>query len=153
MVRLHFSHTRALYAAGTMFAAPTVILNGAWWGQCDIIWVSLILGAFYFTMARRPLWAVIAFGMALSFKAQAFFLAPFLFLLFLRGEFAWWRFALLPVVYAAMMLPAVALGQSLADVLTVYAHQASHFHQLSLSAPNIYYFISDKLYAPGSRSA
>jgi Gpi18-like mannosyltransferase len=148
-VRLNFSHTRALYASAALFAAPTVILNGAWWGQCDIIWVSLILGSFSFAMARRPLWAVILFGVALSFKAQAFFLAPFLFLLFLRGEMSVWRLALVPFVYAAMMVPAVALGQSWGDVFSVYAHQAGHFKQLSLSAPNPYYFISDDFYAPG----
>ena len=150
IVRLNFPHSRALIAAGGVFAAPSVILNGAWWGQCDIIWVSLILGSFYFTMARRPTLAVVLFAVALSFKAQAFFLAPFLFLLCIRGEISWWRFTLVPIVYIAMMSPAVALGQTWSDVFTVYAHQAGHFKQLSLNAPNLWYFISNDFYAAGS---
>src|SRR5262245_13038767 len=71
LVRLHFSQRRAMLAAAALLLAPTVLANGAWWGQCDMIWVSLILGSLYFTMVRKPLAAVIAFAIGFSFKAQA----------------------------------------------------------------------------------
>lgn len=149
IVRLYFSPTRALLAAAAVLLAPTLIANSAWWGQCDVIWVSLILGAFYFTTVRKPLAAVILFGIGLSFKAHAFFFAPYLFMLFLRGEVRLWHFACVPLVYAAMMMPAVLLGRSWMDVFSVYLRQAEHFRSLSMSAPNLYYFVPNEFYTAG----
>jgi Gpi18-like mannosyltransferase len=149
LVRQHFSRRRAMLAAAAVLLAPTVLANGAWWGQCDMIWVSLILGSLYFTMVRKPLAAMIAFAIGFSFKAQAIFFAPFLFTLFLRGELGVRHLAAAPLVYAGLMLPAVALGHSWLDVLTIYLRQGGYFGYLSMHAPNLYYFAPPSLYAVG----
>jgi Gpi18-like mannosyltransferase len=150
IMRLNFSRTRALIVGACMFLAPTVIANGAWWGQCDTIWASLLLGSLYFILARKPALGLLFFGLAFAFKAQAVFFSPFLLMLLLRGEIRWWHFGIPALVYVALMAPAVMLGQTWNDVLTVYLQQASHFRFLSLSAPNLYYFAPDSLYTIGT---
>jgi Gpi18-like mannosyltransferase len=150
IMRLHFSRERALIVGACVFLAPTVIANGAWWGQCDTIWASLLLGSLFFILARKPAVSLLFFGLAVAFKAQAIFFSPFLLMLLLRGEIRWWHLTIPALVYAALMTPAVMLGQTWEDVLTVYLRQASHFRFLSLSAPNLYYFVPDSLYTIGS---
>jgi Gpi18-like mannosyltransferase len=150
IMRLHFSPTRALIVGACVFLAPTVIANGAWWGQCDTIWASLLLGSLYFILARKPALGLLFFGLAFAFKAQAIFFSPFLLMLLLRGEIRWWHFGIPAFAYIALMIPAVMFGQTWEHVLTVYLQQASHFQFLSLSAPNLYYFVPDSLYAIGT---
>ena len=150
IMRLHFSQTRALIVGACVFLAPTVIANGAWWGQCDMIWASLLLGSLYFLLTRRPVLGLFFFGLAVAFKAQAIFFSPFLLMLLLRGEIRWWHLAIPALVYVVLMAPAVMLGQTWEDVLTVYLRQASHFRFLSLSAPNLYYFAPESLYSIGT---
>jgi Gpi18-like mannosyltransferase len=150
LMRLHFSQTRALIIGACVFLAPTVIANGAWWGQCDMIWTSLLLGSLYFLLVRKPALGLLFFGLAFAFKAQAVFFSPFLLMLLLRGEIRWWHFLIPPLVYIALALPAVMFGQTWEHVLTVYLRQAGHFRFLSLSAPNLYYFVPDSLYTIGT---
>ena len=150
LMRLRYSQGRALVAAAVVLTAPTVLANAAWWGQCDIIWTSLLLGSFYFSVLGWPLVSVILFGIGFATKAQAIFFAPFLLMLFLSREVRWWHLAVIPIVYAAMMLPAVIIGRSWLDVLTIYVRQGGHFNLLSLNAPNLYYFIPHSFYAAGT---
>ncbi|MET0183414.1 MAG: glycosyltransferase 87 family protein [Caulobacterales bacterium] len=141
----------SLAGAAAVLLAPTVIANGAWWGQCDVIWASLILASFYATTKQRPLSAIVFFGVALAFKAQSIFFGPYLFLLFLRDEIKLWHFAAIPIVYAAAMAPAVALGRSWIEAFTIYAEQGAFFHKLSLNAPNLYYFMPSAFYEIGTK--
>ena len=52
---------------------PTVVFNGAYWGQCDVIYVSFCLMAVYMGLTRRSARSMILFGVALSFKLQTVF--------------------------------------------------------------------------------
>ena len=60
---------------------PTVVLNGALWGQCDSVYASLAVLSVYLVLAGHPLLGVISIGAAFSFKLQAVFVMP-VFLLF-----------------------------------------------------------------------
>lgn len=140
IVRMRFSEERALFAAAIMLLAPTAIANSAWWGQCDMIWTSLLMGSFYFTERRKPMAAVAMFTIALALKAQAFFFAPYLFMLFVRGEIPWRAVLVAPVLFVLLMVPAVIAGQTWEHVLTVYARQGNRFDELAMNAPNLYYF-------------
>ena len=149
LVRLHFSQARAFLVSAAVFLAPTAIANGAWWGQCDMIWSSLLLGSLYFLLTRRPAVGMLFFGLAFVFKAQAIFFSPFLLMLLLRGEIRWLHLLIPALVYVALMVPAVSIGHTWEEVLTVYFRQASHFGLLSLNAPNLYYFAPMEFYTTG----
>lgn len=126
-----------LLAYGAVLFAPTVLLNSAWWGQSDIVYSSFLLACMAALIAQRPVLAVLAFGVACAIKLQAAWLGPFILLLALRGEIRWWSFALIPLVYIAVAVPAVAAGRSLVEVLTIYLTQAGTQSAFAFQAPNL----------------
>lgn len=124
-------------AFGAVLFAPTVLLNSVWWGQSDIVFTSFLLACMAALLAQRPVLAMLAFAFACAIKLQAAWLGPFLFLLALRGEIRWWSFALIPLVYIAVAVPAVAAGRSLVEVLTIYLTQAGTQSSFAFQAPNL----------------
>jgi len=75
--------TSLLLAACALFI-PTVILNGAIWGQCDVIYTVFCLASWLAATKNRQVAAWALFGIAMSFKIQAVFLLPFLVLHYYR---------------------------------------------------------------------
>jgi Gpi18-like mannosyltransferase len=84
---------------------------------------------------------MLAFALSFSIKFQAIFFIPFLVILFLKKIIPWWQFLLVPTVYAITCIPAVLMGTSWLDVLTIYLRQTTLFSQLSVNAPNWYIFV------------
>ena len=151
IVRIKYPQGAAPLLGGAIFfSLPTVWLNSAWWGQADGIYTFFVLACLYFLLRERPLPAMIFFGVAVSFKLQAAFFAPFLLLLALKGRIPWRYLLSVPLVYLALMLPAVLAGRPLIDTLTVYLAQAGTFHQLTMNAPSLYAFISNDWYEPAA---
>jgi Gpi18-like mannosyltransferase len=133
-----------------VLCAPTVIANGALWGQCDSIHTSLMLGSVYCALRGWPVAMVTLLGSALAFKAQAVFLLPFVLMLILRSKAPLWSVAILPLAYSALMLPAALMGRPLVELLTIYLDQASLYRSLSMNAPNLYYFVSSEYLETGT---
>jgi Gpi18-like mannosyltransferase len=149
IARLHLSKQRALLTGALLFGAPTAIVNSGWLGQCDMIWTSLVLGSVYFALRRRSWLSIAFFALAFSFKAQACFILPFLFMLAVQGEITFSAAAAIPLVYSVMLLPAIAAGVNWELAATTYARQADAYHRLSSNAPNLYYLFATRFYAPG----
>ena len=122
---------------------PTVVFNGAYWGQCDVIYTSLCLMALYMGMTRRSARSMIFFGMALSFKLQTVFFMPVMLPLWLKKQIKLRHLVLIPVSYMVMMIPALWGGKSLHHVLTVYLQQAGQYNFITMNAPNLYQFLPD----------
>jgi Gpi18-like mannosyltransferase len=132
---------RSAFFALLFLNLPTVILNGAFWGQCDIIFMTFLLSFAYCLSRRRPILAMLMYGIALSIKVQAIFLAPFVAYLVFSGVIPWAAVALPPLAYGLLALPAAMAGRGWIGLLTVYADQADIAHRLSARAPNIYVII------------
>jgi Gpi18-like mannosyltransferase len=130
-----------ILAASAFFAAPTIMANSGIWGQADSTYTSFLLTSLYLLLVRRPLPAILFFGIALAFKPQAIFLAPFLLLMLLWRRIPWWSVAAVPVVYALLMWPAVVLGRTWTEVLTTYSDQAGSGKGFTHNAPNLYVFV------------
>jgi len=117
---------------------PTVIANGPAWGQCDALytgWLLLGIGA----VARgRIAAAMLAAGVAVSFKLQAVFVAPLLLGTLLAARGRWWTLALVPSAYAALMVPAWVAGRPARDLALLYVAQGDYFHDLARSVPNMW---------------
>lgn len=150
IVRLFAPHGPLPWLAGTAaLFAPVVVLTGAYWGQCDSIYTTFLLGFLYFILRQKPLPAMLAFSLAFAFKLQAAFLGPLVLALLLRRVIPWRLMALPPAVYLLLALPAWAAGRPLRDLLLVYLDQGGYYTQLSMAAPNPYVFLADSLYRPG----
>lgn len=122
---------------------PTVVFNGAYWGQCDVIYVSFCLLAVYMGLTRRSAGSMILFGVALSFKLQTVFFLPVLLPLWLRKDIKLRHIMLIPAAYMVMMIPALWGGKSLHHVITIYAQQAGSYNFITMNGPNLYQFLPD----------
>lgn len=128
-----------LNAALAFMLLPTVMLNGIGWGQADAFFTAFILYSMAAVLRRRPLLAGMMFALAVSFKLQAVFFAPFLLGYLLKTPVS-------ALVSAALGLPtylavnAIYLlsGREFVDVLTIYAGQATTFARLSMNAGNFW---------------
>jgi len=134
-------------ACAVFLFAPTVFINSAFWGQVDVLYTTGILAVVYFCMAGKDLPAAIALGIAISFKFQAIFIAPFLLVLILKGRVRWWLFFLVPVIYILSLLPAWAAGRPFNELLSIYLAQSDFYHQLTMNAPNVYLWLDNSYYS------
>lgn len=103
---------------------PSIVLNVSVLGQADTFWVAPCIFAVRSAIQDRRLSVAVWSGVALAFKAQAIFLAPFVLLVFFMRKAPWWCWALPAVVYLVAMLPAWLLGWPAWHLLTVYLRQA-----------------------------
>lgn len=141
----HFTgdHSPApLLCFAILFLLPTVILNSACWAQCDSLYTALILLAFSAVLENRPKTSVLLLAFAFSFKLQTVFLIPLWCVFWFTGRVKFRHLFLFPVSYAATILPALALGKPLQDILSIYVGQiGEHETYLTLNAPSIYAFL------------
>jgi Gpi18-like mannosyltransferase len=141
------SRSRASVALAAAWIAPSVLYNGALWGQADSIWTFfIVLSAYLFSTGRN---GVLPFATAFAVKAQGVFLGPFALGMVLRQRRSLLLFAAIPLVYLAFALPTLAAGRPLHEVMRIYADQAGAFHWLSVNAASIWALAPRTPYAPG----
>lgn len=114
---------------------PTVVINAIVYGQCDGFWVSACLLAVTAAIDRRNAAMLLWWGIAVAFKAQAVFLAPFVIALLIHRRVSPLLWLIPPAVFIAAMVPAWLAGWPALDLATIYVRQAAHFNTIG-SAPN-----------------
>ena len=140
--RLRPTGAAASVAFAITFLCPTVILNSAYWGQCDAIFTTFLLLAVLFAMGSRFNLSAGAFAVALSFKLQAIFLLP-LYLVALRRRLVGWQaIAAGALTYGLMMLPAWLAGRQPEELASLYLKQADYYLDLTLNAPTLFAFVA-----------
>lgn len=133
-----------LAGAAAVLCFPTVWINSAMWGQCDVLWTCCCVLSLLFFIKERPVAGMIWFGVAFAFKQQAIFFSPVILVLLLAGKARWWQTLLVPAVYLATCLPCVLMGRSWASMLNVYVHQGVSTTYWYNYAPNLYIFLRDE---------
>lgn len=117
---------------------PTVIINGAVWGQCDSIYVSFAMLGLLFALDERPALSIISIAVSFGFKLQAVFIMPVYIILWHWKRYKWITFALFPLSYLVLILPAVFTGRPLRDAVMLYADQAGTVGSgLNYNAPSL----------------
>ncbi|MGA0876085.1 MAG: hypothetical protein ACO3QN_03735 [Bacilli bacterium] len=126
---------------------PTVIINGAIWGQIDASYTAFSLFALYYLQKDQPFKSAIWYGIAISFKLQAIFFLPVFIVYF------WFHFpkkiyyvGLLPLLYYGLALPALIAGRSLADITNIYVLQTQTYPLMTLNMPNLYQWFANNRY-------
>jgi Gpi18-like mannosyltransferase len=142
--RVWQSKLRALLAAFSLLIAPTVVFNGALWGQCDMVYAAPLAVALAAVLGRRYYIAAALFGVAISIKLQAVFLFPLLGIWAIRRELPLRALLLVPATYLGTLVPAWLAGCSWADLLMIYAKQAQQYSGLTLNAPTIFVLLADE---------
>jgi len=135
------SNLRKTLAFFAILFLPTVFLNGAYWGQCDVIYATFAVMSVYYALCYKPIRAMALIALALAFKLQAIFIFP-LYLIFLyAGKIRWIHLPVFPLAYIAAILPAVILGRPFWDTLLFYLEQADTSGRgLVYNAPSVFAF-------------
>lgn len=129
---------RPLLAGCLLLCLPTVLFNGAYWGQCDSLYGALSVHALACALDRQPRRSVILLAVAFSFKLQTIFLIPLWCALWFSKRIKFSSLWLFPLTYLGMILPALLLGKPLADTLGIYLEQIGVRNELTFNAPSVF---------------
>ena len=130
---------RKLAAFLTVLYLPTVVLNGALWGQCDSVYAALALLSLAQALEGKPVRSMICLALAFGFKLQAVFLMPVFAVLMLQKKISWKHLPVFPLSYLVLILPAVIAGRPLIDTLTLYLHQTGSIGSgLNYNSPSVF---------------
>ncbi len=132
-------HSRSLISFAAAMLLPTVLLNGACWGQCDSIYGGLAVLSVYFILTDRPWHSMAALSLAFAFKLQAIFIFP-VFLVFLyTKKLKLYHLPLFPAVYFIAVSPAMLAGRPVLDTLLIYVNQGSTVgSSLNYNSPSVF---------------
>lgn len=121
---------------------PTVLLNGAYWAQCDALYVFFVVASLYLMLCDRPVWSVVSMAIAFSFKLQTIFFFPMALFGLLHRKYKLRHALVFPLTYLCTLIPALALGRSLSSALMVYVKQSmgQYYDALTYNAGNFYQF-------------
>lgn len=132
---------RLLLIFAAALLAPTMLFNGAYWGQCDSVYGALALWGLYFGLTRRPIWCLSLLALSFAFKLQAVFILPMAAFLLVMGYVKPRHLPVFPAVFLAAMLPALLAGRSFSDTFSIYLSQTEAYPYLSLNAPSLWVMI------------
>ncbi len=121
-----------------VFCLPTVVLNSATWGQCDVIYSCFLVMCLYYMMKGDDRLAMIMLGVSISFKLQAVFFAPFVGILLFKKKIRPLNLLWIPAVYVISIIPAAIAGGDFWRLLTVYFRQSGQYDDLCMSLPNLW---------------
>lgn len=139
---------RPEFAAFAFFAvlfAPTVLMNSSYWGQCDVIFTGLMIGAIYQWIKGNKKMSFVLYGLSFAFKFQAIFLSPFFFILFVKKEAPLRYFFIIPAMYVLSVIPSAIAGRSFIDLLRIYLEQSNMFGALTMGCANFYQWINPSI--------
>lgn len=137
---------KSILGMAVLLLSPTVILDGAYWCQCDIIYTGFLLYALYFFLKGNSRSCMIFTGISFAFKLQAVFILPFFIMMWLKKrtvklpDFLW-----IPVIYVISSLPAYLFGRDFKELMTVYFEQTNTYPWGTLEYPNIYALLGEAM--------
>ena len=135
---------RSIIGMAMVLLCPTVILNSAYWCQCDVIYTSFVLLSLLYFFQGNSRKSLIFMGIAFSFKLQALFILPFFILMWLKNRTIQFRhFLYLPVMYVITAIPAWLFGRSMKELLMIYIEQTETYPWGTLEYPNIYALLGE----------
>ncbi len=137
--RVTGSRARRLACYFTVLFLPTVILNGALWGQCDGVYVALAVISVWLALEGKPVGCVLCMTLSFGFKLQAVFVMPIFAVFLMQGKLRWKHLLLFPAAYVLLVMPAVLLGRPFLDTLTLYFSQTGSIGSgLNYNSPSVF---------------
>lgn len=137
---------KSIIGMALVLLSPTVIIDGAWWCQCDIIYTCIILWALYFFFKDDSSKCLIFIGIAFAFKLQTIFIVPFLLIMYLKKKTVrLLDFVYVPFVYIIAQLPAWMFGRPFMDLMMIYFEQSGTYPWGTLEYPNTYALLDETI--------
>lgn len=139
--RLSANENAPLWAFSILLLLPTVVLNGACWGQCDSVWGALCVLALACALEDRPVPSLALLALAFSFKLQAIFVIPLWCALWFTGRVRFRHLFTFPGVFILSMVPALLVGKPVEDILSIYLNQAGNsvsWKTVNYNSPSVF---------------
>ena len=125
---------KALLGYFITILCPTVIINSAWWCQCDMIYSSFIIFALVSLFKDKGALCCFFLGLAFSFKLQTVFIFPLILILLVKGRtIKIWHLFLIPLAYLVMHIPALIAGRPIVQVMKIYLNQSQSYGEWTLN--------------------
>lgn len=123
---------------------PIIVLNSAYWGQCDSIYGAFAVWSLYCLLKNKYGLSFLWFGLGLCFKLQIIFLLPFYIIIyFINKKFTIAWFLTLPAFLLATGIPSAIQGGSIFFGYDVYFGQTVENEDLFFNYPNATALIKD----------
>lgn len=126
---------------------PTVVLNSAYWGQCDSIYVFFVIWTVYLIYAERYKMGFFMFGIAFAFKLQSIFILPAILLFYVaKKSFSILNFGITIFSFWCSGLVAYFYGRGLLECFSIYVKQTDYSHKMYLNVSSFWILFRDNLY-------
>jgi len=136
----------AILAALVFWVAPTIIVNGSFWGQTDSLYTCFLLLTVFMLIREKPTLALIAFALSIAIKAQGVVIVPLLGVLFFKKRIPFYSFLIVPVIYTATFIPTILAGRPIGSLFATYKAQTETFAKASNNAANLFFFVEQSDY-------
>ena len=119
---------------------PNVVINASMWAQCDSIYTAFIILAFCKLFEKKYNKMFVFLGIAFAFKLQTILILPlFVTMYFVRKDFHWYQFLIIPAMLVICAIPAMCFGMPFSKIFTCFFTQVSEYSEYYvLNFPNIY---------------
>lgn len=111
--------------AALLFILPSAVINSALLAQCDALWAGACVLAVASMIRGRTVSSLVWCGVAVAFKAQSAFIAPFIVGALIGRRPPWWHWAIPALSFIAIMLPAWFAGWPAWHLAMIYPSQPS----------------------------
>lgn len=130
---------KALLVYMLVIVSPTIFFNSAFWGQCDSIYAFWCILSFYYLMKNNAKYSLFFWGIALSFKLQAIFFFPFLFVaLFILDKNKITNLFMSVIGFFIPCMPALLSSRRLVEVFSIYYAQSKLVRSLYINYPSFW---------------
>ena len=137
---------KSILGMAVFLLCPTVIMNGAYWCQCDVIYTAFVLWALVKFFKEDSAKCMLLIGIAFSIKLQTLFLFPFLIIMWLKNRtIKLSHFLLIPIVYMISALPAWLMGRNFWELMAIYFEQSDYYPWGTLEYPNLYALLGEAM--------
>lgn len=133
--------SKAVFLYTILVFNPLVIINSAYWAQCDVIYTSFLVLCILFCMREEYFTAFLLYGISFAFKQQAVFILPVLVVLYVqKKQISLLHFLLIPLMDFVLCLPAIIAGRPIGNIISIYLSQTETYKNMSLKYYNIWYY-------------
>lgn len=123
---------------------PTVILNSAYWGQCDSIYTTFMILTLMDLYEEKYPQAFFMLGLGFAVKLQTVFLLPFLLVYYVyKKKFSIFCFLLSLLSFYGSGIVAFLYGRSFAEPFRIYIGQTGLYKHMYLNVSSFWVLLGD----------
>lgn len=139
-----------VFPAAAIFLLPTVVIDSAYWGQCDAMYSTFCVATLYCLSRDAFRKAFVFLGLAFACKLQTVFILPLILAYYMKSrKFSLSYLLLSAAVVWATGAVAFLYGRSLLAPLSIYHTQTVEYTHMYLNFPSFWMLTGDNYAALG----